>query len=73
MLWDTLHQPSLKHVFLLFVELIYCGQSLKDDKQLSDYGIQNGSTVHALQKRTAEPTVVSGLYWYDPIRPSENT
>ena len=36
---------------------LYCGQRLKDDKVLSKYSVQSGSTIHALKKTVSEDQV----------------
>ena len=40
----------------LFMKL-YCGQRLTDDKALSEYSVQSGSTIHALKKTVSEDQV----------------
>ncbi|ESP05639.1 hypothetical protein LOTGIDRAFT_228134 [Lottia gigantea] len=32
------------------IELVYCGQKLKDDDKIEQYGIKSGSTIYALSK-----------------------
>ena len=52
--WDTIANIKAQ-VYITGSDLIFAGQVLQDDRTLSDYNIQNKSTLHVVMRRSRTP------------------
>ena len=52
---------SLKFYCIFFIDLLYCGQLLKDDSSLESYGLKAGCTLHILTRHKQKAVESKGV------------